>query len=166
MECLVDFHGTSPRSSCEIIHVMISCANLNMIQMSQCVTFVLFFNQPPHHNPTIPSTTTTTWRPMPTTTPFHLAPMTTQKMKLMTHRWRWPPTYEDEPWPAKTNHDNPPQLANDGQHPCTETGNDEPRWVSSPPPLSIISLTQVPHCWQWCGNQTIHHNKGMAMTTP
>jgi len=30
MECLVDFHGTSPRSSCEIIHVMISRANLNL----------------------------------------------------------------------------------------------------------------------------------------
>jgi len=30
VECPVDFHGTSPRSSHEIIHVMISHANLNM----------------------------------------------------------------------------------------------------------------------------------------
>jgi len=65
----------------------------------QCVTFALFFNQPPN-NPTMLPMTTTTQHPMPTTT--HVCPATTtaQKTKPTPHKRRWPPTYKDQPWPS------------------------------------------------------------------
>jgi len=164
IERLVDFHGTSPRSSCEIIHVMISCANLNMWDSfpNKQTMFVwqslsshhhhLFFPPPPtmlfttthhtlhHHHPRD--------RPqMPMTTNDHTATTTAQKTKPATHKRRRPPTYDHPPW-----------VVNDDQQPHTDTGNDEPRWVSSPPPPNI-SNTGATLC-----NQMIHNNEGTAMT--
>ena len=155
MERPVDIHGTSLRSSCEIIHVMISRVNLNLwdsfpnkqtMFVWQSLSFHhhhLFFPPPPtmlittthhalHHHcpPDHPR--------MPTTTNDCTATMTAQKTKLTTHKWRQLPTYD--------------------QQPCTDTGNDEPRWVRSPPPPNL-SNTGATSC-----NQTTHHNKGMAMT--
>jgi len=50
----VDFHGTSPRSSCEIIHVMISCARTKQTMFVWCLAHqtwpTLFFPPPSSHH--------------------------------------------------------------------------------------------------------------------
>jgi len=109
------------------VHVMISCARTKQTMFvwhHAHQTQPLFSSH--HHQPCLSlppallfTTTDLCDHPqMPTTTNDCTATMTTWKTKLTTHKQRWLPTYE-------------PQLVNDGQQPCTDIGNNEPRWVSS-----------------------------------
>ena len=103
MECPVDFHGTSPRWSCDIIHVMISCANLNMIQMSQHVTSIPFFNQPP-------TTTQRRCRQQPRYNAQRQPQLTSTPPPWPPNKWSWPPTNEDSHPHMKMNHDQPTTI--------------------------------------------------------
>jgi len=128
VERLVDFHGTSPRSSHEVIHVMISRARtkqtLFVWHHAHQTWPTLFFPPPPSHHhqpcsslpPTTPFTTTDLrdCPQMPTTTNDHTATTTACKTKPTTHKRRWLPPYK-------------PQLVNNGQQPRTDMGNNEPR---------------------------------------
>jgi len=157
MECLVDFHGTSLRSLHEIIHVMILHVNLNM--PNKQTMFVWQSLSSHHHQPCLSPPPTTLF----TTTALMIAHKHQRphchhdhpkneanhpQTKMATHIQRW------------TNHNHPPQVMNDDQQPCMDMGNDEPRWVSSPPPPNYLSNTGATLC-----SQMTRHNEGMATTT-
>ena len=52
-------------------------------------------------------------------------------------------------------------LTNNGQHLWTDTGDDEPRWDSLPPPSHsfLWHWIRVPHHWQWYGLNQFNHIK-------
>jgi len=168
MDGLVDFHGTSPRSSREIIHVMISHVRTKQTmfvwRLAHQTWPTLFFPPPSshHHQPCS-------------------SPVTAANHALYHHRPLWPPmNANNHQWP----HCHHECLKNKANHPQTKTATHirttaRERWPAAmyghgqqwakvnklTSPLIIISLPQVPCCWQWCGNQTTHHNKGTGTTT-
>jgi len=168
MDHLVDFHGTSTRSSREIIHVMLSHARTKQTmfvwRLAHQTRPTLFFPPPSshHHQPC-------------------LSPVTAANHALHRHWPSWLPTNANDHQRPHCHHDRP---KNEADHPQTKTathirtmarerrpaatyGHGQQRAEVSKltSPLLIISLPQVPCHQQRRGNQTTCHNEDMATTS-
>jgi len=126
MECLVDFHGTSPRSSHEIIHVIVSCVRTKQTMFvwhhAHQTQPTLFFPPPPSHH----------HHHLTTTNHAHHCCQLCSSPPLTfvtAHKCQWPHCHHDC---LKNEADHPqtkmaatyqPLLVNDGQQPCMDTGN-------------------------------------------
>ena len=102
----------------------------------------LAFNHHPWHLAPLPPCHYHPQQPLPLTAAIdHLQPQHTTNNRTTNgdvamphHKPQWPPaqpemTKNTQKWTQMT-----PLLTNDGQHPWTDTSNNEPRWDSSPPP--------------------------------